>query len=306
MTSSSPPPKPAGLAHEPSIAGSRPSSKPLGILPESPLTVLIAEGDPRRLGSLRQLVQSHPLLQLVAESSNGLQLVDQVETTRPEVAFVDCQMPRLCGLAALENLQRCGLGMPSMVLTATDDRFAIRAFELNAVDFLIKPLEMRRFEEAVRRLCFFTVLSQSLERLGPSVYSDGIRDRIFLRSGATFTPVRTNEVLYFQAADHAADGATQNRTFLIHRTLSQLALDLEPRFFKINRSALINRDRIAEIHRFDQRRVAITMEDGHLFVASKSRSRWIRRELLAGRQGVLQALPGAARSGNRRDATLPS
>lgn len=252
-----------------------------------PLDILIADDEPVALETLRRMTEEDPRLRLVGEATNGLEVVDLVEETRPDVAFLDIEMPGLSGVDALHALSRASVQMPMVVFTTAYEEYAVRAFELRVVDYLLKPFDRDRFRESVRRTCCFATLTESVQRLGPSVYSNEEMDRFFLRDHGRLVPVSPRDILYFQASGDAVTATTEGRTLLVDLSLKELDEQLGDRFVRANRSSLVNRKGIRSIERHDARRLALVMEDGERIVASKRRSRSIRRQMLKGSPGPI-------------------
>lgn len=215
--------------------------------PEISRRVLVADDEAPAREVLREMIAARPRLELVGEAADGLEAVELAAARRPELVFLDVQMPRLDGFEVLELLDRA----VGVVFTTAYDRYALRAFEVNAVDYLLKPFTDARFARALER---------AEQRLGarravsPSALAASARPtgsfaaRLVIRDGARV------ELLPVGALDHArAQGdyvelVSGPRSWLKEQTLHDLEASLDPaRFVRVHRSFLIQADRLARI-----------------------------------------------------------
>jgi two-component system LytT family response regulator len=239
-------------------------------------TVYIAEDEPLARDVLRDAIYADARLRLVGEAGDGATALEQIDRLRPDVVFMDIQMPELTGLEVLRRLS-C---MPEIVFTTAYDQYAVTAFELNAVDYLLKPFTRARFDAAVARLLespaapreiMETALSQAAQR------APGRLERILVRDRGRIFPLSLGEIEYLKADSKYTAIAARGQTFLVRIGISELEAQLDPaRFIRIHRSALVNLDFVDSMRADDQSLLVIQMRDGTVLTASREASKVLR------------------------------
>jgi two-component system LytT family response regulator len=189
---------------------------------------------------------------------------------------MDIQMPEMTGLDVLRRLSFT----PDIVFTTAYDQYAVTAFELNAVDYLLKPFTRARFDAAVARLLeapgpprdvIDTALSQAVQR------SAGRLERILVRDRGRIFPLALSEIAYLKADAKYTAISARGQTFLVRIGISELEAQLDPgRFIRIHRSALVNLDFVDSMRADDQSQLEITMRDGAVLTASREASKVLR------------------------------
>ncbi len=241
------------------------------------IRALIAEDEPLARHALRDLIEGVAWLELVGEAEDGAAAVRMIDALAPDLVFLDVQMPELSGLEVLGTIEN----QPAVVFTTAFDRYAVAAFELEAIDYLVKPFGRRRFRATLER-----VRSRLDDPDGgvPSVkhlrsaLERGPLSRLFARSGDRIVPIRIESVSLFTAADDYVEVHTDGGTHLVSLTLGDLETRLDQeRFIRVHRSAIVNLDQIHLMRPFDDRRLVITMEGGARVVASRSGSKKLRQ-----------------------------
>jgi two-component system, LytTR family, response regulator len=243
-------------------------------------TVYIAEDEPLAREVLRDAIYAHPGLRLVGEAGDGATALAQINQIRPDVVFMDIQMPELTGLEVLRRLT-C---MPDIVFTTAYDQYAVTAFELNAVDYLLKPFTRARFDAAVARLLespplpreiVDTALAQATQRREGQ--PAGRLERILVRDRGRIFPLSLNEIAYLKADSKYTAIAARDQTFLVRIGISELEAQLDPaRFIRIHRSALVNLDFVDSMRADEQSQLVIQMRDGTVLTASREASKVLR------------------------------
>jgi two-component system LytT family response regulator len=243
-------------------------------------TVYIAEDEPLAREVLRDAIYAHPGLRLVGEAGDGATALAQIDQIGPDVVFMDIQMPELTGLEVLRRL-RCA---PQIVFTTAYDQYAVTAFELNAVDYLLKPFTRARFDAAVARLLdspappqaiVDAALVQAASR--KEGHAAGRLERILVRDRGRIFPLSLNEIEYLKADSKYTAIAARGQTFLVRIGISELEAQLDPsRFIRIHRSALVNLDFVDSMRADDQSQLVIQMRDGVVLTASREASKVLR------------------------------
>lgn len=241
--------------------------------------VLIVEDEPLARRTLRELIAEASWLELVGEAADGLTAVERVDALRPDLVFLDVQLPELSGLGVLERIRH----RPAVVFTTAFDRYAVAAFELEAVDYLVKPFGRSRFAamlERVRRRLAGGEPGPAVERARDALAGQPLR-RLFARRGDRVIPIATARIVRIEAeGDYVAVHCGADRPFLLSVSLADLEDRLDPeRFERVHRSHLVNLDHVREMRSFDDRRLAIRLGDGSEVIASRTGSQRLRARL---------------------------
>jgi two-component system LytT family response regulator len=246
----------------------------------TPLRVAIVDDEAPARAILREYLGGVSGVEIVAECANGFEAVQAVTHGKPDVLFLDVQMPKLDGFEVLELIER----EVAVVFVTAYDQYALKAFEVHAVDYLLKPFGPERLVEAIRRVRERLTAGRSpaAEPLSARLQS-GRRPvtRVLIRDGATVHIVPLSKIDYAEAQDDYVAIHAERRTYLKEQTMGQLEATLDPRqFVRIHRSYLLNIDRLAKVDATDtDSRVAILRDDTRLPV---SRSGYARLSALLG------------------------
>jgi two-component system LytT family response regulator len=242
------------------------------------LGVFVAEDEPLARRALVALVAEVEWLECLGEAGDGVEAVRAIDVLAPALVFLDVHMPGLDGLEVVRRI-RCA---PEVVFTTAYDRYAVAAFEIGAIDYLVKPFGRERFARALGRVRSRVRREgepSTIERARDALAAAPLR-RLFTRRAGAVVPVALGDVVRLEArgdyvAIHEARGAS-----LMHVTLSELEARLDPeRFFRVHRSHLVNLDHVSAIRAQDDRRFLVVLDDGTELVASRAgslrlRERW--------------------------------
>jgi two-component system LytT family response regulator len=247
--------------------------------PSSTRKVLIADDEAPARALLRELVAARPELVVVGEAADGIQAVELAQQHQPDLVFLDVQMPRLDGFEVLELLDR----QIGVVFVTAYDQYALRAFEVNAVDYLLKPFSEERFEEALRR----AEQRMGAQRpLAAGVLAAAARPagtfatRIVIKDGGRIELLAVAELDYARAQADYVELVSGERSWLKEQTLQDLEASLDPaRFVRVHRSYLVQGDRLLRIEPLTRdSRVAVLKTGVRIPVSESGRSR-VRRWL---------------------------
>lgn len=235
---------------------------------------LIADDEPLARRVLRDLVDEIDWLECVGVAADGAATVTAIDELRPALVFLDVRMPVLSGLEVLRRIQH----KPEIVFTTAYDRYAVTAFEVGAIDYLVKPFGRTRFQTAVERLrvAIGSDVPPASERAFDSI-GDGPLRRLFTRRDRQIVPIVLDVVARIEArgdyvAVHHPGGAS-----LMHVTLGELEARLDPeRFFRVHRSHIVSLDHVVAITPRDDRRFTIALDDGTEIIASRAGSQRLR------------------------------
>ncbi len=240
--------------------------------PEEPhLRVVIVDDEPLARAVVREYLAGHAGTEVLAECANGFEAVKAVAELSPDLMFLDVQMPKLSGFDVLELIGRDVL----VIFTTAYDQYALRAFEVHAVDYLLKPFSAERFADALARarerlaaresMPVDALLAEARRKPGTPV------ERVLIRDGAQVHVLPIDKIDYVEAQDDYVCFRADGKQYLKDQTLANVEATLDPaRFVRIHRSYLLNIDRIARVELYAKdSRVAI-LRDGTRLPVSRA------------------------------------
>jgi two-component system LytT family response regulator len=236
-------------------------------VPEHPTKIrtLIVDDEPLARSNLAILLRADPEIEIVKECGSGAEAVTEIRNAKPDLVFLDVQMPECDGFDVLELL---GQNMPSAVVFVTAyDQYALRAFEAGALDYLLKPFDNARFgralERAKQKIAHGRDLPRTLERLA-------------IKSSGQVAFVKVAEIDWIEAADYYACLHVGTRTHLLRRSMTELERELAPDIFcRVHRSTIVNLDRVRGLKLSEDGEYEVRLENG----IKLPLSRRYRREL---------------------------
>ncbi len=245
----------------------------------SPLRVAIVDDEELARAVVREHLAGHPDVEVVAECANGLEAIEAVAAQAPDLLFLDVQMPRLTGFETLELLDP----RPAVVFVTAYDRHAVKAFEVNAVDYLLKPFSKERFDAALAKAR--TLVGPGAARPDPSALAAAARpegvplERIAVREGTRVSLLPVESVDWVKAEDDYVLIRSGGRSHLKHQTLADLAARLPGgRFVRVHRSWVVNVSRLAAL---EEGRIAV-MADGERVPVSRAGAARLRERVPKG------------------------
>lgn len=250
---------------------------------EELVTALVVDDEPLARRKLVTLLADVPWVKCVGEAEDGIAALDQISRLQPDVLFLDIQMPELSGIDVVTRLQRM-TAPPAVVFTTAHDHYAVSAFELEAVDYLLKPFGARRFVTALERARKVVQArdgAAQLERARTILTTPAASEpanRIVVRDGNAFIPVNIADIERVEAADDYVVIHALGRRHLVAIALSRLQERLpNPPFLRVHRSHIVNFDRVDRLLALDDSRLEVRMKDGAAVPVSRARSQEIRR-----------------------------
>jgi two-component system, LytTR family, response regulator len=217
------------------------------------IRTLIVDDEPLGRERIRTLLSDDAEIEVVGECSDGKQAVAAIERTRPDLVYLDVQMPEMDGFAVLDAIT--GERMPAIIFVTAYDRYAVQAFEVHALDYLLKSFDRERFQAALRRAKEQIRGSREgfwNERLTGLLEDLQARQkrltRLVIRSAGRIFFLRVEEIDWLEAADNYVRIHVGRESHLMRETLQSLEGRLDPsRFLRIHRSIMVNLDRIQEL-----------------------------------------------------------
>ena len=234
------------------------------------LRIVIVDDEPLARAVLREYAEADAGLEIVADCANGFEAVKAVADLKPDLVLLDVQMPKLDGFEVLELL---GREQPVIFVTAYD-QYALRAFEVHAVDYLLKPFSAERFQEAMERarerlrakavVPLDEIVREAKPRTGPA-------ERILIRDGANVHVLPASAIDYVEAQDDYVAFKSAGKQYLKDQTLAAVEAMLDPaRFVRIHRSFILNIDRIAKVELYAKDSRMATLRDGTRLPVSRA------------------------------------
>ena len=196
---------------------------------------------------LGEMLSSHPEIEIAAECGNGMEAVKSAAEHKPDLLFLDVQMPKLTGFDVLELIERDNVGV---IFVTAYDQYAMKAFEVHAVDYLLKPFSRERFEAALERAKHQKPKREvdAAELAAAARPSGEFAERIVVKDGTKVTLIPVLKLDYVEALDDYVSLVTEGKKHLKQQTISGLELALDPKLFvRIHRSYLVNLERVTRI-----------------------------------------------------------
>jgi two-component system, LytTR family, response regulator len=249
--------------------------------------VLIVDDEPISRRRLRRLLALESECELVGECENGLEAVHSLEREKVDILFLDVQMPEMDGFGVVHAIAR---SHPLIIFTSAYDEYALKAFEVHAFDYLLKPFDRRRFRESVQRA------RTQLTQAQPALADDRILklfenlsgarnapDRIAVRNNGRVIFLRLGDIDWIEAADNYVCLHCGKDTHVLRETMSELEARLDPaRFIRVHRSAIVNLDCIKELQPWFRGDYKVMLNDGTELTLTKNHREKLESRLLLG------------------------
>jgi two-component system LytT family response regulator len=236
------------------------------------LRTVIVEDEPHARTNLREFVTAVEWLDLVGEAADGAEAVRLIDRARPDLVFLDVSLPEFSGLEVISRIRHT----PDVVFTTAYDRFALTAFEVGALDYLLKPFGKKRFDNMLERVQKRLQIKVPATERARTAFDSPLR-RLFARTREGIEPIDIGAIVHISASGDYVDVYSNGRRHLLHMSMNELASRLDPDVFRqVHRSHIVNIDAIEKIVPFDQRRLMIRLKNGDEVVASRAGSDGLR------------------------------
>lgn len=240
------------------------------------IRTIIVEDEPLARERLRALLEADPEIQVIAECADGRDAVAQIRQLAPDLVFLDVQLPELDGFGVLAALS--GGTLPGVVFVTAYDKFALKAFEVHALDYLLKPFDRTRFQSALQRA------KDHLARRHPGELGAGLQEliaqlrseskpptRLTIKSAGRITLMKPEEIDWIEAADNYVNVHTRTGEHLVRETMGSIEGRLPPGLFvRISRSCLVNVNRVQDLQPAASGTYRVTLRDGTRLSASRT------------------------------------
>ena len=234
------------------------------------MRAIVVDDEDLARGIVREYLASYPDIQVIAECSNGFDAVRAIAELKPDLLFLDIQMPKLNGFEVLDLLDV----RPRVIFVTAYDSYAIRAFEVNAIDYLLKPFSRDRFEKALLRVTGRTgdEPSDAIDNLIRNARSlNAPLERILVRDGSRVHVIPAPMVDYIEAQDDYIAIKSDGKTHLKQERMAELEKELDAtKFVRVHRSTILNLERIARIELYAKDSRMAILKDGTKLLISRT------------------------------------
>jgi len=225
---------------------------------------IVIDDEPAARRLMKSLLLEHKeVVEVIGEASNGGEALEKIESLLPDLVFLDIQMPDLTGFEVIERLQH----KPNIIFTTAYEQYAIKAFETFSIDYLLKPIKEERLEQSIAKLKQFGKVSSSIDLPG----LQQLIQQLKAPQKATALPVKTGDRINLLKFENISHLEAQDKYIFIHmvdgqkhltdQTLTSLEEKLPPQFYRIQKSFIINKEKINGMHKHFNGRYLFTMDD---------------------------------------------
>jgi len=231
------------------------------------MKVIIIDDEPLARSIVKEYLQSYPAVDIVAECNDGFEGMKAIQQYDPGLIFLDIQMPKINGFEMLELIEN----PPPVIFTTAFDEFAIKAFELNATDYLLKPFSKERFDKAVQKYLHQSNASQPDTILETAAQSPAQQNRVVVKDGSKIKIIPVNQIQYLEAADDYVKIVTAEGSFLKKRTMNFFEQSLSVyHFVRTHRSYIVNTQLITRIDAYEKDSHLVLLTTGAKLPVSKA------------------------------------
>jgi two-component system LytT family response regulator len=256
------------------------------------IRVLVADDEPLARRGVRQLLTAHPDMRVAGESRNGPETLRALEALQPDLLFLDIQMPEMSGFEVLRA--RGPARMPAVIFVTAHDQFAVRAFEAQALDYLVKPLSVARFDSALERVRERLQMAEAVERaarltaLLEAERTQGVASRVkrlVIPTDSGELLLSVEEIDWIEAENYYVCVHTNSKQYILRESMASLEARLDGTgFARVHRSAIVRLDRVREVRATSQGDELILQNDVRVPVSRRKRGRLA--DLLANPDGT--------------------
>lgn len=245
------------------------------VMADSPVRVLLVDDEPLARTMLREMLKDDPNTEIIGESVNGREALEAIRQLSPDLIFLDVQMPDLGGFDVLAAL---GKQIPNVIFVTAYDQYAVRAFEVNALDYLLKPFDKERFDTAWQRAKAQIMRERNggtdqriLALLEELKAGNKYLERLVIKGGGRIYFLETEEIDWIEAEGNYVSVHSGKKSHLLRETISSLESKLDPKkFVRIHRSSIVRLDRIQELQPWFHGEYRIILQDGTQLTLSRN------------------------------------
>ena len=231
------------------------------------MKVIIIDDEPLARSIVKEYLNSFEQVELLAECGDGFEGIKAIQQFQPDLIFLDIQMPKINGFEMLELVEN----PPAVIFTTAFDEFAIKAFESNAIDYLLKPFSQERFNKAIQKYLQNNFVSGTNEVVETAAQSKLQQNRVVVKDRNKIKIIPVNKIHYLEAADDYVKIITDDGAFLKKRTMSFFENSLSAyHFVRVHRSYIVNSQLITRIDPYEKENHLLLLTTGAKIPVSKS------------------------------------
>jgi two-component system, LytTR family, response regulator len=245
------------------------------------ITCLLVDDEQLARELLKEYIQNTPTLSIIGEAEKGKEAVEMIDKLKPDLIFLDVQMPGMSGFDVLDDIEHD----PFVIFTTAYDQYAIKAFEKNAVDYLLKPIDQERFKQAIDRAVSRMKLEQNnvgeLLRSMKTENKTSYDSHIFVQKSEKLLNLAVEEIMFLEASGDYTILTTKNDQFVSSSGIGKLEEILNPEtFIRVHRSTIININYLKEIEKHFNGGMIVKMNTGKSFPVSRTYAKVIRKKVV--------------------------
>jgi two-component system LytT family response regulator len=233
------------------------------------IRVIIIDDEPLARSIVKKYISAFPEIEILEECNDGFEGAKAISQHKPDLVFLDIQMPKINGFEMLEIIDHA----PSVIFTTAFDEFAIRAFEKNAIDYLLKPFSKERFDQSIHKFQSLGKKSEikTQELLQETSLYPEQNNRIVVRTGTKVKIIPVHEIEYMESDDDFVKIVTAEGSFLKNKTLTFYENTLNPKqFIRVHRSHMVNADQVTKIEKYSKDSHLVILRNGQKIPVSKT------------------------------------
>jgi two-component system LytT family response regulator len=234
------------------------------------IKAVIIDDEPLAREIVKEYLQSFPQVQLMHECGDGFEGLKAIQQQQPDIIFLDVQMPKINGFEMLELVEE----LPAVIFTTAFEEHAIRAFEVNAIDYLLKPFSKERFDKAVQKWLdrrSADELQQTAALLETAAASPVQSNRVVVKINGKIKIIPVQDIHYLEAADDYVKIVTPEGTFLKNKTMQFFENSLDPQqFARVHRSYMLNVNQVTRIEPYEKENHLAILKTGAKVPVSKT------------------------------------
>lgn len=246
------------------------------MIADTKIRALIVDDEPLARSRIRKLLVRDAEVEVIGDCANGYEAIDAINQQEPDLLFLDVQMPEIDGFAVLESVDRRTL--PLVIFVTAYDQYALKAFDVSAVDYLLKPFDRKRFEQAVQRAKTRLATErgsdlnqQTLALLQELKARTKYVERLLIKSGGRAFFLKTEEIDWISAEGKYVRLHSGRESYLLRESLGALESQLNPtQFLRIHRSTIVNIDHVKELQPWFHHEYQVVLRDGTELMLSRS------------------------------------
>lgn len=245
------------------------------------ITCLVIDDEKLARDLLLEYIEDIKEISVIGQCSKGIEAVKMINELKPNLIFLDVQMPSMTGFDVLDTISH----QPYIIFSTAYDQYAIQAFEKNAIDYLLKPVDQERFKKAVNRAVEQIKKDESnIDELISSLNKEKetqFTTHLFVQKSEKLLNISVNDIIHLEASGDYSILSTANDQFVSSIGISKLEAKLDPQIFiRIHRSTIINIDKLKEIEKHFNGGLVVKMENGKTFPVSRTYAKEIKKKVV--------------------------